>query len=138
MSTKTAEALQEFLSESYGALIQAQNLHWNVEGDSFYSVHKLTEEIYDEQFGALDEIAERIRACGQKVNAGFDVFSKQSNIQNSPTIEAAIATQEHVAEQAKALVELAEEEGDAGTADLATTRVLQHQKNVWMLKSQAK
>lgn len=138
MSDKVAEKLQEFLSESYGALIQAQNLHWNVEGDGFYSVHKLTEEIYDEQFAALDEIAERIRALGFKVHAGFDVFSEQSNIRNSATLDAAIATQEHVAEKAAEVVQIAEAENDAATADLATTRLTTHQKNVWMLKSQNK
>lgn len=138
MSSKVAEKLQEFLSESYGALIQAQNLHWNIEGDGFYSIHKLTEEMYDEQFAALDEIAERIRALGHKVNAGFDIFSKQSNIQNSPTMDAAIATQEHVVEEAKALIKLAEGEDDAATADLVTTRLYAHQKNIWMLKSQNK
>lgn len=135
---KVAAKLQEFLADSYGTLIQTQNLHWNVEGDAFFSVHKLTEEIYDEQFAAIDEIAERLRAIGQKVEVGFDVFAKQSNIKNEATLKAAIAAQESAANSANELIAISEDNDDAATADLATVRLQQHQKNAWMLKSQDK
>ncbi len=135
---KVAAKLQEFVSESYAALMQAQNLHWNIEGGNFYSVHKLTEEIYDEQFEAIDEIAERLRALDRKVEVGFDVFAKQSKIKNEATLKGAIAAQEQVAKTAQELLDIAEEEGDAATADIATVRLQTHQKNVWLLKSQSK
>lgn len=135
---KVAAKLQEFLADSYATLIQTQNLHWNIEGDNFFSVHKLTEEIYDEQFAAIDEIAERLRALGQKVEAGFDVFAKQSKIKNEPTLKAAIAAQEQAAKTATELADLADDADDIGTEDLAVARLKQHQKNAWMLKSQDK
>lgn len=133
-----AEKLQKFISDSYAALVQAQNLHWNIEGSEFFSLHKLTEEIYDEQFEAIDEIAERLRALGHKVEADLNVFASQATVKNGATAEAAIAAQEEAANTANELIELAEENNDAGTADLATVRLQTHQKNAWMLKSQSK
>ena len=135
---EVAVKLQEFLADSYAVLLQTQNLHWNVEGVEFFSVHKLTEEIYDEQFAAIDVIAERLCALGQKVGAGFNVFARQSNVKNQPTLSSAIAAQEQAARSANELVSIAEKNDDVGTADLATARLQVHQKNAWMLKSQAK
>lgn len=135
---KVAAKLQEFLADSYAVLVQTQNLHWNIEGNNFFGVHNLTDQIYTEQFTAIDEIAERIRALGQKVEAGFDVYAKQSNIKNEATLKAAIAAQEAAAKSANDLVAIAEENDDVGTADLATARLQQHQKNAWMLRSQDK
>lgn len=135
---KVAEKLEKFLADSFGTLLQAQNLHWNIEGSDFFSLHKLTEEIYDEQFEANDELAERLRALGHKVEGTLEAFAKNSSIVNEPTLQAAIAAQEQAAKTANELIELSEQDGDAGTADLATVRLQQHQKNVWMLKSQSK
>ncbi|PIR32185.1 MAG: DNA starvation/stationary phase protection protein [Alphaproteobacteria bacterium CG11_big_fil_rev_8_21_14_0_20_44_7] len=135
---QVAEKLQKFLADSYAVLIQTQNLHWNIEGKEFYSLHKLSEDIYTEQFAAIDEIAERLRALGHKVEVGFDVYNKQSSIKNGATAEAAIAAQEEAANSASELVEIAEENSDVATADLATQRVQIHQKNAWMLRSQSK
>jgi len=132
---KVAAKLQEFLANSYATLIQTQNLHWNVEGEAFFSIHKLTEEIYDDQFAAIDEIAERLRALGQKVEAGFDVFEKQSKVKNEPTLAAAIAAQEQAAKTATELADIADDADDIGTEDLAVARLKQHQKNAWMLRS---
>lgn len=135
---KVAAKLQEFLADSYAVLVQTQNLHWNIEGANFYSVHKLAEEIYTEQFAALDEIAERLRSLGHKVEAGFDVFGKQTHIKNAPTLAAAIAAQEAAAKSAQELADIADDADDIGTEDLAVARLKQHQKNAWLLTSQNK
>lgn len=131
-SQKVAAKLQELVLVSNKALTITQNLHWNVEGDGFFSIHKLTEEIYDEQFEAIDEVAERLRALGQKVESNFE------GINGEATIEDTIAIQEKAAGLATELIELAEDNNDAATADLATERQAQHQKNTWMLQSQNK
>ena len=129
---KVAEKLQQFLDQSYQTLAVTQNLHWNIEGDAFYSLHKLTEEIYDEQFAAIDELAERLRALGH--NAYINNVSSNSEV----TANDAIAAQEASAQAAQELIEAAQEIGDEGTTDLAIARQQVHQKNAWMLKSQSK
>lgn len=135
---KVAAKLQEFLADSYAVLIQTQNLHWNIEGANFFSVHKLTETIYEEQFAALDEIAERLRSLGHKVEAGFDVFAKQAKVKNAATLAAAIAAQQAAAKSAQELADIADDADDIGTEDLAVARLKQHEKNAWLLTSQSK
>ncbi len=133
-----AKKLYKFLADSYTTLLATQNLHWNVEGKDFYSVHKLTEQLYNEQFLANDEIAERLRTIGQKVDGTAAGFAAATSIKPkaTPTLDGLIAIQEEAANSAQELLDTAEKAEDAATADLATTRLEVHQKNVWLLKSQ--
>jgi starvation-inducible DNA-binding protein len=40
------------LADSYQLMIKTQGVHWNVAGPAFYSIHKLTEEHYNNLFEA--------------------------------------------------------------------------------------
>jgi len=131
-----AKKLYKLLADSYSLLLTTQNLHWNVEGKEFYSVHKLTEDMYNEQFAANDELAERLRALGQKVDGTYEAFAKVSTVRNKPSLDGLIAAQEEARQAALDTVEAAEEAGDVGTSDLATGRLQTHEKNIWMLKAQ--
>ena len=137
-SNAVAKQLHQFLSDSYATLVLTQNFHWNVEGDQFYSLHKLTDDIYNEQFPAIDEIAERIRALGEKVATSLEVFAKESGIKQKATLEGLIAAQEEMAKSAQDLIDVAANNEDKGSEDLGVRRIQVHQKNAWMLKSQAK
>ena len=55
-----AEGLGDILADTYRLVFKTHAYHWNVEGPLFYSVHKLTEEQYENMFAAADELAERI------------------------------------------------------------------------------
>jgi starvation-inducible DNA-binding protein len=131
-----AKKLYKLLADSYTLLLTTQNLHWNVEGKEFYSIHKLTDDMYNEQFAANDEIAERIRALGQKVDGTYNAFAAVSTVKNKPTLDGLIAAQQEAVQAALETVEAAEEAGDVATSDLATTRIRQHEKNIWMLNAQ--
>ena len=102
-SNAVAKQLHQFLSDSYATLVLTQNFHWNVEGENFYGLHKLSEMIYQEQFGPIDEIAERIRALGEKVETSLAAFNKESKIKHSATIAGLIAAQEEMAKSAQGL-----------------------------------
>ena len=56
-----AKALSACLADTYILMVKTQAYHWNVVGPLFYSIHKLTEEHYENLFAAADEVAERIR-----------------------------------------------------------------------------
>lgn len=133
-----AKQLHQFLSDSYATLVLTQNFHWNVEGQEFYGLHKLSEEFYNEQFAAIDEIAERIRALGEKVETSLEVFNKESKIKHKATVAGLIAAQEEMVKSAQDLIDVAGENEDKGSEDLGVRRIQVHQKNAWMLKSTAK
>jgi len=56
--------LSDILAATYRLTIKSHIYHWNVVGPIFKPIHELTEEHYNELFGATDIIAERIRALG--------------------------------------------------------------------------
>ena len=61
---KLAELLNQALSDTYVLYTKVQGVHWNVRGPLFYSVHKMTEQQYEDLAESIDEIAERVRALG--------------------------------------------------------------------------
>src|SRR5260370_41489020 len=69
-------ALTRLLADSYTLYLKTHGFHWNVVGQRFYELHKLFEEQYTELQGAVDTIAERIRALGAKAPGSYGDFGK--------------------------------------------------------------
>ena len=61
---RLAASLTAMLADAYVLMVKTQGFHWNVVGPLFVSLHELTEQQYQDLFGAIDKIAERIRALG--------------------------------------------------------------------------
>jgi len=139
---KTVQALEELLANTYVLLIKTQNYHWNVEGPNFKSLHELFEIQYNDLFASVDEIAERVRALGTKVDASFENFSKLSKIKKgeksldaSAMISDLVASNDVIVKSLEAGIKTAQDEGDEGTADLFIQRLKVHEKAIWMLQS---
>jgi starvation-inducible DNA-binding protein len=137
-----AHELSEALADTYVLYGQTQAVHWNVAGPLFYSVHKLTEEQYEDMAEAIDELAERIRAIGFPAPGGLTRMLAMSGMDKPPEpqttedmIRQLIAGNEHCAKTLRAGVKSAEECEDVKTADLLTERIGQHEENSWMLRS---
>lgn len=143
MSDKVIEGLTKVLANSYVLQLKKQNYHWNVKGLEFFSLHKLFEEQYDEQFEAIDEIAERIRTLGAVTIGSFKEYLEIAEIQEekSGTVDSKTMLANLVQSEGKLLRiieetrKLAEEAEDEVTVDLMISRTEQHQKNKWMLES---
>lgn len=140
-----ATGLADVLSDTYCLVFKTHAYHWNVEGSLFYSVHKLTEEQYGNMFEAADELAERIRALGELApHALKDVLSRSRIEDASGALSTAemvddLATDhERLAHRLHALAELASENRDIVTEDLATARSAFHEQAAWMLRAISK
>jgi starvation-inducible DNA-binding protein len=138
----TVKALTAMLADSYTLYLKTQNFHWNVTGPMFTTLHALFELQYTDLAQANDEIAERVRALNAPVPGSFTEFAKVATVRESvgpvaakAMIAALVADQETVAKAARAVIVAAESESDAASADLATRRLNQHEKNAWMLRS---
>lgn len=137
-----AEGVAKALADTYAVYIKTQGFHWNVVGPLFYGLHKLTEAQYEELAGAIDVIAERIRALGHPAPAGFGQFAKLTQIKDADgtqsgeiMITALIADHEALSRSFRELIEMADSVGDVATADLFTSRLHVHEKAVWMLRA---
>jgi starvation-inducible DNA-binding protein len=141
-STATTEALGHLLADTYTLYLKTQNYHWNVTGPMFTTLHTLFETQYTELAEAVDEIAERIRALGERSPGSYAEFSKLASVQEAqgnPTaaqmVEHLVADQGLVRASAQRVLESAESGGDAVSADLATRRMEVAEKAAWMLRS---
>src|SRR5260221_8132402 len=75
-----AASLSRLLADSYTLYLKTHGFHWNVVGPRFYELHKLFEEQYTELQGAVDSIAERIRALGAKAPGSCGEFCKLTSL----------------------------------------------------------
>jgi len=139
---KVADLLKTTLADSYILYLKTQNYHWNVTGPNFKSLHLMFEEQYNDLFTAVDLIAERIRALGQKAPGSFASYVKLAHIkEGDENLDADLMLQELAEDQniicnslTKVLHE-AQQAGDEVTAGIAADRIEIHQKNAWMLNS---
>ena len=139
---KTLENLEKILADSYVLSLKLQNYHWNVVGENFKSLHELFGAQYEELADAIDEVAERIRALGLKVEGTFENFQKLSkiksgnkNFDHKNMIQDLISGHEVLTDELKKGIKAAQEEIDEVTADIFIGRLTVHEKAIWMLKS---
>ncbi len=141
-----ADGLARLLADTYSIYLMSHGYHWNVTGPMFPSLHAMFEEQYTELAGAVDEVAERIRALGLPAPAGYVAFTRLSSVALDAEDDLPEALEmvrrlgeahETVARTARELVATAEAADDVATADLATQRVHVHEKTAWMLRATA-
>jgi len=141
---KVAEGLSRFLADSYTLYLKTHNFHWNVTGPMFNSLHLMFMDQYNEQWTALDQIAERIRALGFNAPGSYGEFAKLSSIGEQAGVDAPewkamvqqlVEGNEAVCRTARKVLAIADKAGDDPSVDLMTQRLNIHEKNAWMLRS---
>ncbi|MTV39426.1 starvation-inducible DNA-binding protein [Duganella sp. SG902] len=137
-----AAGLSGLLADSYTLYLMTHNFHWNVKGPMFNSLHQMFMTQYTEQWAALDQIAERIRALGYPAPGTYAQFVKLATIKEIEGVPNAldmvrhlVAAQEATARTARKLLPVVDEADDQPTADLLTQRLDVHEKTAWMLRS---
>ena len=137
-----AEGLSKLLADSYTLYLMTHNFHWNVTGPMFNTLHNMFMTQYTEQWTALDEIAERIRALGFAAPGTYKEFVKLASVKEVEGVPKALEmvsllvdAQETTARTARSLYEIVEKASDEPTADLLTQRLNVHEKTAWMLRS---
>jgi len=134
--------LAKVLADSYTLYLMTHNFHWNVKGPLFNTLHLMFMTQYSEEWTALDNIAERMRALGVHAPGTYREFSKLSSIDEPEGVPEALEMvrllvkgNEAVSKTARAAFQKADEANDQPTADLLTQRMDIHEKNAWMLRS---
>ena len=141
---KVADGLARFLADSYTLYLKTHNFHWNVTGPMFNTLHAMFMGQYNEQWTALDETAERIRALGFKAPGSGAEFARLSSIQEDEAdatpdwremVTQLVLGNEAVCKTARKVLKTADDAGDDPTVDLLTQRLQIHEKYAWMLRS---
>ena len=141
-SKEVSQELSKLLAESYTLYLKTHNYHWNVTGPMFHSLHLLFEQQYTELATAVDTIAERIRALGDKAPGSYAAFARLSSVKDAEgepdateMLKTLTADHRIVAECANKVLKLAAGHEDEGTAAIASERIEIHEKAAWMLSA---
>lgn len=139
-----ATHLTGVVADSYILYHTTQFCHWNVEGPQFYALHEMFEKQYRNLAEAIDLIAEQIRTLGMYTPGTLSDYLKWSRLEQdsnlrgpSKMLRRLISDHEQVVDRIRAAIKVAERVGDEATLDLLVERLRAHEKDVWMLKSQA-
>lgn len=139
---RMAENLSRVLADSYTLYLKTHNYHWNVEGPGFKALHDLFEEQYTDLAGAVDEIAERIRALGHHAPGSYSAFAELAVVKEETGHPDAKSMLRQLAEDQETVIntlrdglEVAGEIDDVASEDLLTQRLSTHEKNAWMLRA---
>ena len=140
-----SDGLGRMLADTYTLYLTTHNFHWNVTGPMFNSLHNMFMDQYTEQWTALDEIAERIRALGFNAPGSYAEFDRLTSIREEPgatggpdwqsMVRQLVAGNEAVCRTARSVLSIADDADDEPTEDLLIGRLQIHEKYAWMLRS---
>jgi starvation-inducible DNA-binding protein len=108
----------------------------------FNTLHLMFETQYTELALAVDIIAERVRALGERALGSYSAYAKVTGIKEdngvtdaNQMLQELLEGQEVIIRRARALYPLVNQADDEATADLLTQRIQLHEKTAWMLRS---
>src|SRR5688572_32836851 len=82
-SKHLAAKLNELLA-NYSIFYQnTRGYHWNIRGEKFFELHLKFEELYNDLFLKIDEVAERILTLGYVPEHSYSIYKKEAAIKES-------------------------------------------------------
>ena len=130
------------LADAFFMYQKAHSYHWNVEGMFFPQLHDFFGNLYTEIFNSIDPFAEHIRATGQYAPRNLEdmyddksVDSKNSAITAKDMVDDLSKTNDQVINSLNILFDELESNNDQGFMDFVASRISEHKKHGWMLRS---
>lgn len=138
--TKELASLLNNLLANYSIFYQnVRGYHWNIKGDKFFELHIKFEELYNNLFLKIDEIAERILTLGHAPNHKYTSYLKESQIKESTEVTGGDKAVSNILDAFKILLtkqrqilELSAEIDDEGTNAQMSDNIREQEKLVWM------
>ncbi len=146
LPTKTRKTsialLNQVLADFSDLASQFRNAHWNVRGPQFYPLHELFERLAGQVEEPIDGIAERATALGGIVGGSLREAAELTRLPKFPEsaqgldlVQALAQTVSVAANHVRAEIDIADDAGDAGTADLLTELSQNLDKALWLLEA---
>ena len=136
------EMMRKVLADTFAMYLKAHNYHWNVEGSNFPQYHDFFGNLYQELHGAVDPIAEEIRALDAYVPGSLSRFLELTEIEDELSIPNGIEMARRLMVDNQKVImtldmafKLANEFDQQGLADFIAGRLDTHKKHGWMLRS---
>lgn len=137
-------ALKVVLADTFTMYFKSHAYHWNVIGPNFPEYHEFFGDLYAELHGAVDTIAEQIRATNSFAPSSLDRLKELTRIQEADTIptsdrmfQVLINDNNIVLDSLKQAYDLADKNEELGLANFLQDRMDIHKKHGWMLRATA-
>ena len=145
MNEELINALKKVMADTFVMYYKAHASHWNIEGPNFPQYHEFLNDLYNELWNSVDDIAEKIRQLGGYAPASLSELMSHAMVsENTGTY----SDHEHLTRLLDAnnlvLASLlmaykeAEAATEIGVSNFIQDRVMAHQKHGWMLKATTK
>jgi starvation-inducible DNA-binding protein len=139
---ESTQNLNQVLADTIMLREMYKKHHWQVSGHTFYQLHLLLDEHYEEQDKLVDTIAERIQALGGVAVAMPHDIADHTRIERTPIHREEVPVQlsrlleahELILKESHEYAKAADESGDDGTNDLLVSQVIRtNELQVWFL-----
>ena len=134
--------LKQVMADNFVFYFKAHSFHWNVEGPNFPQYHDFLSDVYTNAFGAVDRIAEEIRALGEYAPMSLDELVNTSSISENKSAQDAMSMFRILSEDNQKVLggllatqRMAEAANQVGLANYLQDLYDSHKKLAWMLNS---
>ena len=138
----TAEQLTQIFKDNFVTYFRSHVAHVNITGRNFRSDHKLLEGVYTRRQDQIDRIGELLRSMDEYMPCDISEVLDMSHIDTGELSGDAdhLLTMvqddlEHLLDEFKELIVIADEEGIDEIANYAQDQALDIEKSIWMLKA---
>ena len=116
-----------------------RGFHWNVKGENIFELHIKFEELYNDLFMKIDEVAERILTLGYAPEHRYSNYMGSSEIKESSEVQDGRVCVQQVLDSFKTLLvkqrtilDLSGEIDDEGTNAQMSDYIREQEKLIWM------
>ena len=134
-----ANKLNELLANYQIFYINSRGFHWNIRGNKFFELHLKFEELYNDSFLKIDEIAERILTLGHTPLHTFSDYSEMAQVEEVKNISDGITAIKEILNGygvllplERELLEISGASNDEGTNAMMSDYIREQEKLIWM------
>ena len=146
MKKELALEVNRYLANVGVSYIKLHNLHWNIVGPDFKSVHEYLESLYDSFADVLDSVAELLKMNDVVPAASMKEYLELATIEELPSVEVkssevvniVLADMELLKAQAEAIRKAADEDDVYAVVNAMEDDLGNYAKTIWFLKAMAK
>jgi starvation-inducible DNA-binding protein len=135
--------LNQYIADLHVFNVKLHQLHWNVIGLQFVTVHKYTEELYENAFEKFDEAAEALKMQGESPLSKISDYLKISQIEelDSEDFSVDFVLKEvkkdltYMKELVSQIRSAASEADDFEVVNIAEDHISYYSKQLWFLSA---
>ena len=135
--------LNKVLANTFVMYFKAHSFHWNVEGVHFSQYHDFFGDLYKELHGAIDPMAEEIRALNAYAPTTLTEMYAQKSVSETGITGNEVrsmlallqADNEEIIRNLSEAFVTADAAGEQGLADFLAGRLDCHKKHGWMIRA---